>query len=49
MKKGKNKKELLFYIIIIIIGVVCMCLLMANAKRVNKIEQDKQTQQTLKN
>lgn len=49
MKKGKNKKELLFYTIIIIIGVACMCLLMANAERVNKIEQDKQTQQKLNN
>lgn len=48
MKKG-NKKELLIFIITIIIGVACMCLLMANAERVNKIEQDKQTQQTLKN
>ena len=45
MKKG-NKKELLFYVIIVIIGVACMCLLMANAERIDK-QQERQTQQTL--
>ena len=47
--KREQKKELLFYTIIIIIGVACMYLLMANAERVNKIKQDKQTQQKLNN